>query len=167
LNPLKVGLLTLAALASVVVMSLKITSNQSGFGKHVVYKTVMDDASGILEKTPIKVAGINAGRIRSIELEGNKALITFEITDKIKVTPDARLRVKSVGLLGDKFLDLDVGQNQGERLEAGSLIPNESAGGFDALAKDASAVLKKLSAMKMAITSLSRLLPTSMKLQKA
>jgi len=66
LNPLKVGLLTLAAMASVVVMSLKITSNQSGFGKHVTYKTKMEDAAGILEKTPIKVAGINAGRIKSI-----------------------------------------------------------------------------------------------------
>jgi len=52
LNPLKVGLLTLAAMASVVVMSLKITQNQSGFGDHVQYKTILKDASGILEKTP-------------------------------------------------------------------------------------------------------------------
>jgi len=68
LNPLKVGLLTLAAIASIVVMSLKITQNQSGFGKHIQYQTILDDASGIFEKTPIKVAGINAGKIKSIEL---------------------------------------------------------------------------------------------------
>lgn len=136
----------MAALASVVVMSLKITANQSGFGKHIVYKTLMEDASGIQEKTPIKVAGINAGRIRSIELEGNKALITFEITDQIKVTPAAQLKVKSVGLLGDKFLDLDVGQGAAnlETLAPGSLIPNASGGGFDGLTKDASDVLKEV-----------------------
>jgi phospholipid/cholesterol/gamma-HCH transport system substrate-binding protein len=151
LNPLKVGLLTLAALASVVVMSLKITSNQSGFGKHIVYKTIMDDASGILEKTPIKVAGINAGRIRSIELMGNKALITFEVTEKINVSPTAKLKVKSVGLLGDKFIDLDIGTTQGEKLKEGSLIPNESGGGFDALAKDASAVLKEVKEIAVTI----------------
>ena len=57
----------MAALASIVVMSLKITTNKSGFGEYVTYKTVLKDASGIFEKSSIKVAGINAGRIKSKE----------------------------------------------------------------------------------------------------
>lgn len=142
MNPLKVGLLTLAALASVVVMSLKITQNQSGFGKHIRYKTILADASGIFEKTPIKVAGINAGKIHKIELEGNKALITFEILEQIKITPSAKMKIKSVGLLGDKFIDMDLGDQQGERLPEGSMISTEGGEGLDSLAKDASAVLK-------------------------
>lgn len=144
MNPLKVGLLTLAALASVVVMSLKITQNQSGFGKHIEYKTILDDASGILEKTPIKVAGINAGKIKRIELEGNKALLTFEILEKIKVTPVAKLKIKSVGLLGDKFIDMDLGTGEGERLPEGSMLQTGGGEGFDNLAKDASEVLKEV-----------------------
>ena len=144
LNPLKVGLLTLAAMASVVVMSLKITSNQSGFGKHVEYKTILKDASGIFEKTPIKVAGINAGRIKKIELVGSEALVTFEIQEKVKVTPQAALKIKSVGLLGDKFIDMDLGGTEGDRLKEGSLIATTGGGGFDDLAKDASAVLKEV-----------------------
>ena len=144
MNPLKVGLLTLAAMASVVVMSLKITQNQSGFGKHITYQTKLKDASGIFEKTPIKVAGINAGRIKSIELENSEALITFEIVDKIKVTPNAKLKIKSVGLLGDKFIDMDLGDQQGERLAEGSRIPTEGGEGLDNLAKDASQVLKEV-----------------------
>ena len=142
MNPLKVGLLTLAAMASVVVMSLKITQNQSGFGKHVQYKTLVKDASGIFEKTPIKVAGINAGKIKSIELSGRDALITFEIQEKVKVTPNAKLKIKSVGLLGDKFIDIDLGAETDQRLEADSFITTEGGEGLDSLAKDASAVLK-------------------------
>ncbi|WPU66137.1 MlaD family protein [Peredibacter starrii] len=142
MNPLKVGLLTLAAMASVVVMSLKITQNQSGFGKHVTYKTLVKDASGIFEKTPIKVAGINAGKIKSIELAGRDALITFEIQEKVRVTPNAKLKIKSVGLLGDKFIDIDLGAETDKRLEEGSFISTEGGEGFDSLAKDASAVLK-------------------------
>ncbi|MFP5386904.1 MAG: MlaD family protein [Bacteriovoracia bacterium] len=144
MNPLKVGLLTLAALASVVVMSLKITQNQSGFGEHVEYKTILEDASGIFEKTPIKVAGINAGRIKSIELEGNKALITFEILEKIKITPEAKIKIKSVGLLGDKFIDMDIGTQQAERLPEGSMVPSSGGEGLDNLAKDASSILKEV-----------------------
>lgn len=144
MNPLKVGLLTLAAMVSVVVMSLKITQNQSGFGNHVEYQTTLKDASGIFEKTPIKVAGINAGRIKRIELEGSEALITFEILEKIKVTPSAKLRIKSVGLLGDKFIDMDLGDRKGERLPVGSIIMTESGDGLDNLAKDAGDVLREV-----------------------
>ncbi|HXH76364.1 MAG TPA: MlaD family protein [Bacteriovoracaceae bacterium] len=124
-------------MASVVVMSFKITQNQSGFGKHVQYKTVLDDASGILEKTPIKVAGINSGRIKKIELQGNKALLTFEISEDIKVTPDAKLAIKSVGLLGDKYIDMDLGKSaDGERLKADSLIPAKGGEGFEDIIKE-------------------------------
>jgi len=151
LNPLKVGLLTLAALASVVVMSLKITQNQSGFGKHVTYRTILEDASGILEKTPIKVAGIPAGKIKKIELTGNKALITFEILEDVKVTPSAKLKIKSVGLLGDKFIDMDLGDGQGQRLDENSMLPASSGGGFDNLAQDASAVLKEVKEIALTI----------------
>ncbi len=144
MNPLKVGLLTLAAMASVVIMSLKITQNQSGFGKHVRYQTILNDASGIFEKTPIKVAGINSGRIVSIELEGSQALLTFEILEKIKVTPSAKLKIKSVGLLGDKFIDMDLGDQKGDRLDAGSTITTQGGEGLDNLAKDAGAVLREV-----------------------
>lgn len=144
MSELKVGLLALFALASVVFMSLKITSNQSGFGSYVPYQTIIDDASGIIEKTPIKVAGINAGRIKQIRLQGNKALIDFEMLEDIKMTPNSRLQVKSVGFLGDKYLDIDLGEPTPKRLEEGALVPAEVAGGLDSIGKDAGAMIKEI-----------------------
>jgi phospholipid/cholesterol/gamma-HCH transport system substrate-binding protein len=137
-------MLALFALASVVFMSLKITSNQSGFGTYTDYQTVLDDATGIVEKTPIKVAGINAGRIKRIRLQGNKALVEFEMMDEIKMTPNSRLNVKSVGFLGDKYLDIDLGEPTPKRLEEGSLVPSEVAGGLDTIGKDAGAMIKEI-----------------------
>lgn len=144
MNPLKVGLLTLAALASVVVMSLKITQNQPGFGKFVEYRSILDDATGILEKTPIRVAGINAGRIKSIELEGNKALLTYELLEKIRVTTDSKLKIKSVGFLGDKYLDIDLGDQTANPLPAGSYIPASGGEGFEKITREAGDVLKEV-----------------------
>lgn len=144
MSELKVGMLALFALASVVFMSLKITSNQAGFGKYTEYQTVLDDATGIVEKTPIKVAGINAGRIKRIRLQGNKALVEFEMMDDIKMTPNSRLNVKSVGFLGDKYLDIDLGEPTPQRLEEGSLVPSEVAGGLDSIGKDAGAMIKEI-----------------------
>jgi phospholipid/cholesterol/gamma-HCH transport system substrate-binding protein len=145
LNPLKVGLLTLAAMASIVVMSLKITSNKSGFGEYVTYKTILDDASGIFEKSSIKVAGINAGRIKKIQLNGAQgALVTFEMLEDVKLTENSRLKIKSVGFLGDKYLDIILGDQSGERLPANSFIKSEAGAGFEELSKDAGEVLKEV-----------------------
>jgi phospholipid/cholesterol/gamma-HCH transport system substrate-binding protein len=141
MNEFKVGLLAIATIAAIVVMSLKITSNQSGFGQYVTYRTIVKDASGIFPKTPIKVAGISAGRIISIELQGNTALITFEILHQIQVTKNSKLRIKSVGFLGDKYIEIYIG-NSVDMLQKYDFIESEEAAGIENLVKDTSEVLQ-------------------------
>lgn len=140
MNEFKVGLLAIATIAAIVFMSFKITSNQSGFGQYETYRTIVKDASGIFPKTPIKVAGISAGRIEKIELQGNTALITFEILRQIKVTKNSKLRIKSVGFLGDKYLEIYVGDSP-EMLAKNDFLDSEEAAGMETLIKDAAEVL--------------------------
>lgn len=142
MNELKVGLLSFLAIASLVVVSLKITSNKATFGEFIEYKTILNDATGIYENSSIKVAGIVAGRIRTIKLSGSQALITFEVLENIKITKFSRLRIKSVGFLGDKYIDIYLGNPDSPRLKAGSMIPADTGAGFEQLGKDASEILK-------------------------
>ncbi len=151
MNELKVGFLTLMAIASLVIVSLKITSNKSGFGDYVEYKTIVDDASGIFKNSSIKVAGIVAGRIKNIELNGSQALITFEVLDQIKVTSNSKLRIKTVGFLGDKYLDIFLGDPNAKRLKQDSLVGASQGAGFDELGKDASMILKDVKEISKAI----------------
>ena len=146
MNEFKVGLLALATLVSVVFMSLKITSNQSGFGKYETYRTILDDATGIFPKTPIKIAGIPAGRIQKIELQGNNALITFEVLKEIKITKNSKVRIKSVGFLGDKYIEILVGDDT-EKLAANEFVESQEAPGMETLVKDASEVLVDVKAI--------------------
>jgi len=138
--------MALATMAAIAFMSFKITSNQSGFGDYIEYKTIVRDASGIFPKTPIKVAGINAGRIKNIELIGNNALITFEVLDKVKITTDSKLRIKTVGFLGDKFLEIQIGKSD-KRLESGGSIVAVEGAGLETIMKDASEVVKDVKEM--------------------
>lgn len=141
MNELKVGLLAIATLASVVFMSIKVTSNQSGFGEYVTYRTVIKDASGIFPKTPIRVAGINAGRIKDISLADNNAVIVFEVLERVTVTKDSQLKIKTVGFLGDKYLEIVVGEDN-QRLPPNGFIPAEEGGGIEGLVNDSSSILK-------------------------
>ncbi len=140
MSEFKVGLLTLATMIAIVVMSLKITSNQSGFGEYKTFRTIVKDASGIFPKTPIKVAGINAGRIIEIELEGNQALIKFEILKKINIAKNSRLRIKSVGFLGDKYLEIYIGDSE-DKLKEYDFIDSEESAGIENLVKETSEIL--------------------------
>lgn len=140
MNEFKVGLLAIATIVAVAFMSFKITSGQSGFGQYETYRTIVKDASGIFPKTPIKVAGIAAGRINSIELQGNTALITFEILKQIQVTKNSKLRIKSVGFLGDKYIEIFVGDSP-ELLRKYDFIDSEEAVGIESLVKDTSEIL--------------------------
>jgi len=141
MNEFKVGLLTVFTIGAIIFMSLKVTTNQSGFGDYVPYKTIVEDASGVFPKTPIKIAGINAGRIKTIELsDGNRALIEFEVLEKIKISSDSKLRIKTVGFLGDKYLEIEVGQKT-DRLKAGSLIGSLESGGLGDLTKNATELM--------------------------
>lgn len=151
MNELKVGLLTLAAIASLVVVSLKITANKSGFGEYVEYRTILNDASGIYENSSIKVAGIVAGRIKAIDLSGSQALIKFEVLKQIKVTRFSVLRIKTVGFLGDKYIDIYLGNPEAPRLKEGSMIAAEAGAGFEELGKDASEILKDVKDIARAV----------------
>ncbi len=140
MNEFKVGILALLSMAAVVYMSLRVTSNQSGFGSYKPYKTIIKDASGIFPKTPIKVAGINAGRIENIELENNAALITFEILSKVVITKGSKLRIKTIGFLGDKYLEIVIVDNA-EPLAENAFIEAEEGAGIEKLMKDSSEVV--------------------------
>ncbi len=140
MNEFKVGLMALTAMIAVVVMSLVVTSNQSGFGTYNEYYTTVSDASGIFPKTPIKVAGINAGRIKDIRLIGNKAEITFEVLSRVGITRGSKLKIRSVGFLGDKYLEIYI-ENSKEILPDGSEIIAEEKAGIETLLKDATEVM--------------------------
>ncbi len=122
-------------------MSFKVTSNQSGFGDYLTYRTIIRDASGIFPKTPIKVAGINAGRIKKIELAENNAVITFEVLKTVTISRDSELRIKSVGFLGDKYIEIKIGDST-QRLEENGFISSKEGGGMENLVQDASTILK-------------------------
>lgn len=147
MNELKVGFLTLLAILSITGVTLKITGDKKSFGKYVTYKTIVEDATGINENATIKVAGIPSGSIKKIELSGSKALITFDVVESIKVTQFSKLRIKSVGFLGDKYLDIYLGTPNADRLEENSMVVSEGGAGFEELGKDASDVLKDVKAI--------------------
>lgn len=87
-----------------------------------LYATV-DNATGLLVDTNVRVAGIQVGRIKHMELVDNRARLTLEIKASIIVHSNDTLKRVSQGILGASFLEIIL-TNEGSLLEDGAEILN-------------------------------------------
>lgn len=107
----KVGLVMLLALAVLGYFVLKIEDLDVGRGstKRTV-EVMFDDVAGLDEKSAVRIAGVRKGVVRGIKvLPDGKAKVTLEIDDDVPLHADASARVANLGLLGEKYIDIDPG----------------------------------------------------------
>ena len=82
----------------------------------------LDDATGLLEDSEILIAGVAIGKIRVIELEGERAKVTLEIYDKVPLYKDAFLYKDMQSMLGTSMLQLSPGKDKANPLKDGDWI---------------------------------------------
>ena len=61
------------------------------------YSAYFSEASGLLTGADVQVAGLRVGKVNSITIDGNKVLITFDISDDVHVgdRSEAEIRTKT------------------------------------------------------------------------
>jgi phospholipid/cholesterol/gamma-HCH transport system substrate-binding protein len=124
---LKAGLFVIAAVASLVYMTTKLTQNRFAFAGTKRYFAYVRDATGLLNKSKIKMAGLDVGQIENIELIEKRARLTMIIGGEVSIRRNSTVSVKSIGFLGDKYVELSPGTDDQPELPEGSNI-NEGAG---------------------------------------
>ncbi len=86
-----------------------------------------DDAAGLSVNTHIKVAGVDIGVIKRINLKNGKALVTLDVYSNYKIPQDSIALIKSKSLLGERYLEIRFGHSN-KYLKNGDFITNtESA----------------------------------------
>ena len=79
----RVGLFALAGLAAILLAVFLLSPDLFDKEKKVSYYTVLNDASGILNKTHIKTNGVNIGSVSAIRLTESATRIDLEIDESI------------------------------------------------------------------------------------
>jgi phospholipid/cholesterol/gamma-HCH transport system substrate-binding protein len=117
-SQLKVGLVGLAGFFILFVFIFLLTSNEDLFHRTAILKTYMDDASGLVPGTAVRLNGITVGEVGEVRLtnSGNpKRTVEFDMTVRSEYLPqipvDSVVAIAAVNLLGDKFLDITKGKN--------------------------------------------------------
>ena len=73
----------------------------------------------------MRIAGVNVGKVISVERDGNAAKVTFTVDDAGRPVPsDAFVEIRPrIFLEGNYFLDLDPGSPSAPKLPSGATIP--------------------------------------------
>ena len=118
---MKVGALTLATvLAGVLILSF-VDKGSSGTDGYLVY-VIMDDVSGIVKRSHVRVAGIPIGQVEDIRLEQDRARIDLRIKPDVALYEDAEASKNTRNLLGEYFLSITPGTRGKRQLEDGDQI---------------------------------------------
>jgi phospholipid/cholesterol/gamma-HCH transport system substrate-binding protein len=121
-NPVRFGVVFVIVLAIVVYF---------GFTKHIPFKhgyrlnAAFNTAVNIAPKSPVRIAGVNVGKVSSVRRVGNTGLVTMEIEGKgLPIHADATLKIRPrIFLEGDVFVELQPGSPSARTLSSGATIP--------------------------------------------
>ncbi|MCB0349463.1 MAG: MCE family protein [Bdellovibrionales bacterium] len=149
---LKVGAVVLAVLGLIVFMSFSMSEDPSYLGTSKKYFFYTPDASGLIKKSSIKLAGIDVGVIRDIQLRDGLAYVEITLKSDIKLSPSSRVEVRANGILGDKYVEVVPGDIRDGVLEDGSqILEVRDTGSLAALMNEVGKIAGSLSSVAKTI----------------
>ncbi len=75
--------------------------------------THLESAAGLDKNSPVRIAGVEVGKVEEIVLEGSKAKVTLHLPMKVAIPAGSKVYVKSAGLLGEKYIEIAPGPGPG------------------------------------------------------
>ncbi len=119
----KVGLFTLLGLSATAVAIFFVSPELFDRKSKISYFTILKDASGILENTHVKTNGVNIGRVVTVKLNETATQVELEIFADVPIPAGSQVAVRTVGFLGDKYIDVVRPEHATEKLGANGYIP--------------------------------------------
>jgi phospholipid/cholesterol/gamma-HCH transport system substrate-binding protein len=131
---LRVGALTLAALAVLAVAILTIGQRQQVFVRHTRYRTSFANVTGLQTGAAVRLSGVDVGFVESIELPTDPDQVRITVRFSVdadyteRIREDSEASIKTIGLLGDKYIEVRAGSPSAPRvLEGGEVRGRDPA----------------------------------------
>lgn len=145
----KVGLFVVICILGLFYLSY--STGKMNFKKEGYYIYVtFNDIAGLAKKAPVMLNGLEVGKVEDIKIsyDTNKTCVILKlwIDDKIKVRENPEVSIKTLGLMGEKYIQISslVG---GDFIKPETTVNGNDYTDFDALTKqvqDISSEVKKL-----------------------
>ena len=128
----KVGLFFIVALIALAVM-IELVEDWQPFETQTEYHTYFTSAVGLKVGDPVRMAGVEVGKIDSIVIDRLKVRVNFHVVESTQIREDSTAMIRQLNLLGGQFLGLDFGNPQSQVLPAGAEVRSVQGANIDEL----------------------------------
>jgi phospholipid/cholesterol/gamma-HCH transport system substrate-binding protein len=122
------------------------------FGKHVDFYAEFSDVSGLPRGAQVRVAGIEAGEVKGIEIPASPASkfrLKLEVRTNARgiVRTDSLVSIRTEGVVGDKFVFIRQGTSTAAEAPDGATLPSKEPFDLGEALEKGTALLDKSSAL--------------------
>jgi phospholipid/cholesterol/gamma-HCH transport system substrate-binding protein len=129
-----VGIFIFLGIAIFVLTVLTLGGQQKTFQKSIVVRAVFDDINGLQKGNNIWFSGVKIGTVKKISFVGNSQVevdMNIDEASKQYIRKNAKARISSDGLIGNKIIVLYAGASKSPSVENGDLLGVEKASNPD------------------------------------
>jgi phospholipid/cholesterol/gamma-HCH transport system substrate-binding protein len=128
----KVRMFFLVALIVLAVI-IELVEDWDPFREQHAYYTHFNSAIGLKVGDPVRMAGVEVGKIELIGIDGLRVRVDFKVDETTEIRTDSIARVRQMNMLGGQFLGLDFGSESELIFPPGSKINSEEGTNVDEL----------------------------------
>jgi phospholipid/cholesterol/gamma-HCH transport system substrate-binding protein len=156
----RVGLVVLVALVGVMGGIFMVGQRANLFKSKLPYVTRFESASGLVAGNPVRLNGVTVGNVLEVVLSPDPADRTVKVIYNVDRRAAPRLRkgthasIKTIGLLGDKYIELEGGRADEPEVPVEGDIPATPGGGIDKLLEGGGDLLPDLSAVASSLKNI-------------
>ena len=135
----RVGLVVFVALVAFAIGIFMVGQRASLFTRKVDYRIHFQSAAGLTTGNAVRLSGVTVGNVTEVALSEKPGDSTVTVTVSIERRMASRIRtdttasIKTIGLLGDKYIELIGGSSEAAEIAPGGEIPPAREAGIEKL----------------------------------
>lgn len=128
----RIGLFMLLGLIILGVFIIKIEDIPVGErGDRLLVTARFSSVAGLDRKAAVRIAGVRVGKVEEIHLDGSEAVLELSLNPDVRLHEDAWAQITSLGMLGDKYIEILPGDLRRPLLPQGAELGGEINPSFD------------------------------------
>jgi phospholipid/cholesterol/gamma-HCH transport system substrate-binding protein len=104
-----VGVFGLVGLLALAILSMRLGRVELFAAPSYTLYANFDNISGLKAADQVQIAGVDVGKVGSIELRDNRARVALRIKQGVTIDDDAIAAIKTSGIIGDKYVSIALG----------------------------------------------------------
>ncbi len=105
-----VGCFVLIGIGAIAYLSLRVGGLAGGPPGGFTVFAVFDEIGGLKPRAPVVVSGVKVGQVKAITLDKNyRARVEFDLRPDVQLPVDTMASIVTAGVLGDRYVQLQLG----------------------------------------------------------